>query len=72
MSDFSSTILILGASSDIGGEIIRSVDDGSSLIFAHYHRNEEKIKKLQSEVRSKIVPILRRSDSGKRSCCTDN
>ena len=52
MSDFSSTILILGASSDIGGEIIRSIDDGSSLIFAHYNRNEEKIKKLQKEIQA--------------------
>jgi 3-oxoacyl-[acyl-carrier protein] reductase len=57
MSSFNSTILVLGASSDMGGEIIKSIDDGDSLIFAHYHRNDEKIKKLQSEVRSQIVPI---------------
>lgn len=57
MSKYSSITLVLGASSDIGGEIIRSIDDGTSLIFAHYHRNEEKIRKLQSEVKSKLIPI---------------
>ena len=57
MKDYSSTILIIGASSDFGREIIRSIDDGNSLIFAHYYKNEEKIKELQSQVRSKIIPI---------------
>lgn len=57
MKQYSSITLVLGASSDIGGEIIRSIDDGASLIFAHYHQNEGKIKKLQSLVKSKLVPI---------------
>ena len=57
MSDYSSTILVLGASSDIGGEIIKTIDDGTSLILAHYHKNAEKVERLKESVRSEIVPI---------------
>jgi len=48
---------VLGASADIGGAIIRALDDETTLIFAHYHKNLEKIKKLQKNVVSRIIPI---------------
>lgn len=65
MSGDKSAILVLGAASDIGREIIRSLDDGSSLIFAHYHTGLDKITALQAEIRSTIVPI--RADLGSES-----
>ncbi len=57
MSKGASAILVVGASSDIGCEVIRGLDDGESIFLAHYNRGDEKIRQLQSEIRSKIVPL---------------
>lgn len=57
MTEPGSVVLVLGASSDIGREVIRKIDDGTSLILAHYNRNLDKLTQLQSEVRSNIMPI---------------
>lgn len=57
MIERQSVVLVLGASSDIGREVIREIDDGTSLILAHYNRNLGKLTQLQSEVRSTIIPI---------------
>ena len=37
-------ILILGASSDIGVELIKQIDKREYRIFAHYSKNYKKIK----------------------------
>ncbi|MBM3252046.1 MAG: SDR family oxidoreductase [Candidatus Omnitrophica bacterium] len=50
-------ILITGASSDIGCEIIRQIAGNNSIILAHYNQSGEKIKKMQQEVDSQIIPI---------------
>jgi 3-oxoacyl-[acyl-carrier protein] reductase len=57
MTERQSVVLVLGASSDIGCEVIRAIDDGTSLVLAHYNRNLDKLTRLQSEVRSTITPI---------------
>jgi 3-oxoacyl-[acyl-carrier protein] reductase len=57
MTERQSVVLILGASSDIGRQVIREIDDGSLLVLAHYNHNLDKLTQLQSEVRSTIVPI---------------
>ncbi len=57
MTERQSVVLVLGASSDIGREVIREIDDGTSLVLAHCNRNLEKLTHLQSEVRSTILPI---------------
>ena len=50
-------ILIIGASSAIGCEIIRRIADESTVILAHYHTGRERLEALQSEVHGLIVPI---------------
>jgi 3-oxoacyl-[acyl-carrier protein] reductase len=57
MTDRQPVVLVLGASSDIGREVIREIDDGASLILAHYNRSLDKLTQLQAEVRSTIIPI---------------
>jgi len=50
-------ILIIGASSDIGCELIRTIANNNNLIIAHYNNSEEKIKKIASEINSELIPI---------------
>ena len=50
-------VLILGASSDIGCEIISEISDDMSIILAHYNSSEKKLIHLQSELHTQIVPI---------------
>ena len=50
-------VLILGASSDIGVEIIRQIDNEQLVIFAHYCSNKMGLKALASEVSAELVPI---------------
>jgi 3-oxoacyl-[acyl-carrier protein] reductase len=57
MTESQQVVLVLGASSDIGRAVIREIDDGASLVLAHYNLNLDKITQLQSEVRSTVVPI---------------
>jgi len=50
-------ILITGASSAIGSEIIRQIADKSTVILAHYHSNMGQIGILKAEVPGQIIPI---------------
>ena len=50
-------ILITGASSSIGGAIIRKIADDSTVILAHCHSGLEKLNALKTEVPGKLVPI---------------
>ena len=51
------SILILGASSDIGCEVIKALDNKGLTIFAHYNKSISKIKRLQAEVDANIIPV---------------
>jgi 3-oxoacyl-[acyl-carrier protein] reductase len=52
------TVLVLGASSDIGLEIIRRLAIGPAVVVAHYHRSLEKLDALrQSLPAARIEPI---------------
>lgn len=50
-------ILLIGASSDMGCEIIREMNDDNVVILAHYHTGREKIEAIASEGSSKVIPI---------------
>lgn len=50
-------LLILGASSDIGIELIRRVDKAETVILAHYYNNVDSIESIKKESEAKIVPI---------------
>jgi 3-oxoacyl-[acyl-carrier protein] reductase len=51
------SVLIIGASSDIGREIIREISDADTTILAHYNTSREGLEKLQSEVEGQVVLI---------------
>jgi 3-oxoacyl-[acyl-carrier protein] reductase len=51
------TILIVGASSAIGGELIRQIGDEDITIIAHYHSNRKELDELAKTVKASIVPI---------------
>lgn len=47
-------LLMLGASSDIGCELIKRNADKYDVILAHYCRSDERLKELQQEIGDKI------------------
>ena len=51
------TILIVGASSAIGMEIIRQIAADDVVILAHYHTGINRLKALGSEIAGKLIPI---------------
>lgn len=51
------SVLILGASSSIGQELLRSLDDGKTLLVAHCHRGMEKLATLRAEIQSPMVVV---------------
>ena len=57
------TLLVLGASSEVGRKLIEAVYEDYGLIYAHYGHNDEKLKEffLRSETRqacSLTTPIF--------------
>lgn len=50
-------VLIVGASSAIGCEIIRWISDADTVILAHYYSGKDRLAAIEAEVKSKIVPI---------------
>lgn len=51
-------VLIVGASSDIGLELIRRLAPGGPLVLAHYHRSLEKLEQLRATpLAAEIVPL---------------
>ena len=52
-----SNTLIAGASSDIGCEIIRRIDEKEGVIYAHYHKNREKIDAIVPSLSGKIIAV---------------
>ncbi|MFC2074209.1 SDR family NAD(P)-dependent oxidoreductase [Campylobacterota bacterium] len=49
-------ILIIGASSDIGLNLIKHIDE-EAIILAHYNSNEIGLKQLSSEIKNKLIPL---------------
>jgi len=47
-------ILIIGASSDIGLDLIKSIDE-DCLILAHYNNSEDKLLKLSKNLKNEVV-----------------
>lgn len=47
-------ILITGASSDMGCDLIRKIHGSYSRIWAHYHSSSDELEKLRSEIGEKI------------------
>lgn len=50
-------ILITGASSAIGCEIIRQIANDSTTILAHYNTGSEKLNSIKTQVPGQIIPI---------------
>ena len=48
-------LLILGASSDVGSELIASVDEQYDLILAHFCHSNEKIEKLKKRLGARML-----------------
>jgi 3-oxoacyl-[acyl-carrier protein] reductase len=48
-------VLIIGASSSIGCELIRQIANENTVFLAHYNSNKDKLVSLQSTVKSEIV-----------------
>lgn len=51
------TLLVLGASSQAGMELIRKVSGNYSRILAHYSKGEDRIHTLINEYGEKIIPV---------------
>lgn len=49
-------LLICGASSDIGIELIQSITE-NCLILAHYHSSEERLKSISGKIANQLVAI---------------
>ena len=49
-------ILIIGASSDIGLDLIKSIDE-ECLILAHYNSSDEKLLELSKSINNKIIML---------------
>ncbi len=50
------TILIIGASSDIGMDLIKNLNE-DILILAHYNSSDENLVKLSSQIKNTLVPL---------------
>lgn len=57
MNNGSETIFVIGADSDIGGEIIKTISRKGNTVLAHYFMNESKVKNLTKILPDNIVPI---------------
>ena len=50
-------LLITGASSEVGRQIIMSVKDNYEFIWAHYNSSESLVMEMKKEIGDKIIPI---------------
>lgn len=57
MKEKKEIILITGASSDIGIELIKNISSEENIIIAHYNKSEEKINELKKNVKGEIFGI---------------
>ncbi len=52
----SNIVFIIGASSDIGLDLIKKIDE-ECIILAHYHSNKEELVKLSKEIKNQLIPL---------------
>jgi 3-oxoacyl-[acyl-carrier protein] reductase len=57
MSENGKVLLVIGASSDMGAALIKSIHAEYSIILAHYNNSETYVKTLQRELGDKVVSI---------------
>ncbi len=57
MGSDNKTLMVLGATSQIGTALIRSIQGGYARILAHYNSNIERINELAQEFGDKIIPV---------------
>ncbi|MDP1558305.1 MAG: SDR family oxidoreductase [Nitrosomonas sp.] len=50
-------VLVVGASSAIGCEIIRQIAEEDTVILAHYRSGKDPLGALQTEINARIIPI---------------
>ncbi len=50
-------VLIVGASSFIGIELIKQIANNSTVVLSHFHSHKNRFKLLEPEIQSNIVPI---------------
>ena len=50
-------LFVTGASSDVGGQLIRNVGKNYKKVWAHYNRAVDVIEKLRDEIGDRIVPV---------------
>lgn len=50
-------VLIVGASSSIGCELIRQLADEDTIVLAHYYSKKERLEDLQTSVKGRLVLI---------------
>lgn len=53
----SKILLVTGASSDIGGELIKKIGRNYDMIWAHYHSSDLAVQELKTELGDYIMPI---------------
>lgn len=51
------TLLVTGASGDIGSALIREVVSGYDRIFALYNHSEDQVRRLQQETGDRVIPL---------------
>lgn len=52
----SNIIFIIGASSDLGLDLIKNIDE-DALILAHYHSNKNALEELSTQIKNKLIPL---------------
>ena len=52
----SNIVFIIGASSDIGLDLIKKIDE-ECIILAHYHSNKDELVQLSKEIKNTLVPL---------------
>ncbi len=57
MSSDNKTLMVLGATSQVGTALIRRIQGGYGRILAHYNSNIERINELAGEFGDKIIPV---------------
>lgn len=57
MSKENKVLLVMGASSDMGAELIKAVHTEYEAILAHYNNSKSLIEELKSEIGDKLIPI---------------
>src|SRR5690349_2138463 len=50
-------VLIVGASSAIGCELLNQMGEQDTIILAHYHKGKDRLEEVRKQSRATIVPV---------------